>query len=264
MPLRWPTLPSINTGARVRSSLAAVFAASLLFGCGEIKSATEYLISGNEAFKRNDYKQAELDYKNAIRLEPNSSTALNNLGVVLNELGKYDDAQATLSKAISVDPKNVIAHYTLAQVFIKRGNYPEAIAEAHKSIELSSNEMGGHKALAEASLRKGKQEKNNDDLKSAIDEYHFILQSDSDDDAAHQNLGEALAATGDKDAALVEEKKAVELNPDNLGARKALATLLHEKGDNQDAVDQLDTVIKKDASDTEARKLRTEINGGTH
>jgi tetratricopeptide (TPR) repeat protein len=261
MPLRPNLLNSTKKFVPVRNSLLAFSLALVLFGCGELKSATEYLISGNEAFKRNDYKQAEIEYRKAIRLEPKSSTALNNLGVILNELGKYDDAVTILNQAISVDPKNVIAHYTLAQALTKKGMYAEAIVASRKAVELSNTEIGGHKALAYASLLKGKKEQNKEDLKVAIDEYRFILQSDSDDDVSHQNLGEALALYGDQTTALAEERKAVELNPDNLAARKLLAVYLHESGESEDAAKQLDTVIEKDPADAEARELRTKIAG---
>ena len=253
-PLLLNKMPKVNQGLRAAVTTAAC--AMLLFGCGEIKSATEYLISGNEAFQRQDYKQAEIEYKKAIHLEPNSSTALNNLGVVLNELGKYDDAVAILTRAVKIDPKNVIAHYTLAQALTKSGKYAEAIAAAKQAVELGNSDLGGHRALAQAALLKATKDKDNEALKLAIDEYHVILQVDPDDDQAHHNLGDALAMQNDKDGAIAEEKKAVELNEDNLAAHKSLAKLLHEKGDNAGAQKQLDIVIKKNPSDTEARTLR--------
>ena len=240
----------------LRVIATTVVCSMLLFGCGEIKSATEYLISGNEAFQRNDYKQAEIEYKKAIHLEPNSSTALNNLGVVLNELGKYDDAVAILTRAVKIDPKNVIARYTLAQALTKSGKYAEAIVEAKQAVELGNSDLGGHRALAQAALLKAKKDKDSEDLKLAIAEYHVILQVDPDDDQAHHNLGDALAMQNDKDGAITEQKKAVELNEDNLAAHKSLANLLHEKGDNEGAQKQLDIIIKKNPSDTEARTLR--------
>jgi tetratricopeptide (TPR) repeat protein len=254
-----PNLLSKAPTGRLKVSLLALFAALVMVGCGELKSATEYLIAGNEAFKRSDYKQAEIEYRNAIKLEPKSSTALNNLGVILNELGKYDDAVEILNKAIAVDPKNCIAHYTLSQSLIKKEQYPQAIIEARKAVELKNDEVGGHKALALASLMLGKKEQNKETLKVAVDEYHFILQSDNDDDSAHRNLGEALAAMDDKDSALVEVRKAVELNPDNLSARKLLAALLQEKGDKAEAGKQLDVIIQKDPADSEARKLKAQL-----
>ena len=67
MPLRRPLLSSTSTIAR-RAAAAVVAGACclFLFGC-ELRGATDYLIAGNEAFQRNDYKQAEVEYRNALR-----------------------------------------------------------------------------------------------------------------------------------------------------------------------------------------------------
>lgn len=259
MPQSWLLLKNKHT-VQIRAACLAVCTGFLLAGCGEFKSATEYLIAGNEAFKRSDYKQAEIEYRNALRLEPESSTALNNLGVILNELGRSDDAIEILSRAKKIDPKNVIAHYTLSQAQIKKGLYEEAILNAKRAIELSNDELGAHRALALATLMKAKRDSNQEDLKTAIGEYHTILQSESDDDAAHEHLAEALEMSGDKDGALCEAKKAVEDNADNLVARKLVARLLIDVGDKDGAAAQLKTVIEKDPADAEARKLQSSLD----
>jgi tetratricopeptide (TPR) repeat protein len=262
MPLR-PLLRSpinVSVGKRCLTALLILTASGMLAAC-EVRGAADYLISGNEAFQRNDYKEAEADYRHALKAEPNSSTALNNLGVILNELGRYDEAIDILSRAVKVDPKNTIAHYALSTALSKQGQYDRAMEEARTAISLSNSDLNGHRALANAALLKAKQQNNSDALHVAIEEYRTILQSDSDDDHAHQSLGVALGIQGDKEGALSEEKKAVELNPDNLGARKELARLLHDSGSNDEALKELDTVLEKDKTDAEARKMRDEIKG---
>lgn len=232
----------------------------MLGGC-EMRGATDYLISGNEAFQRNDYREAESDYRNALRIEPKSATALNNLGVILNELGKYDEAAAFLRQAIEVDDKNAIAHYALAQSLLKTGKYDQAVEQARKAITLTSDDMGGHRVLAQALLLRARQNNSADDMKTAAEEFHIILQADQDDDRAHAGLAEIEMMQADKPAAIGEATKSVELNPDNLGARKLLARLLHDQGNNAEALKQLDAVIQKNRSDDEAIQLRKQYQG---
>ena len=256
-------LPSTKNIVRMRAALAAVVAAASLSACAEYHSATDYLIAGNEAFQRNEYKQAEIEYRNAIKLDPTSETALNNLGVILNELGKSDEAIEVLRKAISIQQTNIIAHYTLSQALAKKGDLDGAIAEAKAALAQpkGNEELGAHKALAQASLQKAKKDKNQDALKVAIDEFHTLIQSEADDADAHFGLGDALNVSGDKEAAMTEVKKAVDLNPDLLTARKMLAQFYIEQGKKDAAAKELQTVLKKDPSDSEARKLQAEVGG---
>jgi len=69
-------------------------------------------------------------------------------------------------------------------------------------------------------------------------------------------LGEALEFSGDKEAAMTEAKKAVELNPDSVPAHKLLARLLIDAGDKDAAQSELKIVLEKDPSDADARKLQ--------
>jgi len=85
--------------------VAALLALVSLSACQlNLKTSTEYLISGNEYFKAGDYKNAENDYRTALKLDPSSATAKNNLGVILNEQGQYDEAIAMYHKALVIQP----------------------------------------------------------------------------------------------------------------------------------------------------------------
>ena len=244
----------------IKKLFSLVAVCCTLSACGEQKNHTEFLMAGNEAFKTGDYKQAEVEYQQALKLEPKSSTALNNLGVVQNELGKFDDAAATLERAVAADPKNAIAHYALAKSLIKKGNYTQALQEAQQSIALNqqqgSDELSGHRALAEAALLKAKSENNANDLNMAIEEYKYVIKEDPDDSESHTNLGDALAMQKNVDGALVELRKAIEIDDDNLEARKKIAELLHDRGDNVGALKEIDAVLAKNKTDNEARKMR--------
>jgi aspartyl-tRNA synthetase len=187
----------------------------LLTACGSFKTATDYLIAGREYFKAGDYKAAEKDFREALKREPKSATALNNLGVVLNELEKYDEAIDVLQQAIVVDPKNAIAPRALSTAYLAKQMNKEALLYAEKTMELAPSELSSHQALSDALLA-------NKEYKIAIDEYRYLLEADADDDTLHEKLGEALMGAGEKDAALAQWKKAIEINPQNNAAKQKL------------------------------------------
>lgn len=249
--------------ARSRAILGAMLCLGLS-ACTSFKTTNDYLISGNEAFKAGDYEAAERDYREAVKRDPEASTPLNNLGVVLNTLEKWDAAAEVLRKAVKADPKNAIAHYTLARALMKSGHVDEALTIAHEATQLAPDDLAAHRTLAETFLTKVKgNDSTADDLRFAIEEYRYIIRNDPDDDLAHQQLAEALALHKEVDSAVTEAQKAVDLNEDNFDARKVLAGLLAQKGDKTAAVTELDLVLKKNPGDAQARKLKESIETGT-
>ncbi len=72
---------TLSNLTRIKHSTAALLlpclCAAVLAGCGmKLKTSTDYLISGNEFFKAGDYKRAEVDYQEALKLEPNNATTI--------------------------------------------------------------------------------------------------------------------------------------------------------------------------------------------
>lgn len=223
--------------------------------CVSMKNSAEYLISGNEFFKVGDYTHAEKEYRDALKKSATpveKATALNNLGVVLNEEGHCAEAVEVFKEGLAIDPKNVIATYAMAQALVKLKRYDEAMQMARKAIEINPDEAGGHRALADAAFAKG-------EFQTAVDEYRYLTQADADDDEAHQNLGKALAANGDAAGAKVENQKALEINPDNALAITQNAELVFKQGDKAAALAEVNKALVKDPDLQEAKDLRSAL-----
>tara|TARA_B100000886_G_scaffold95254_1_gene63074 strand:+ start:628 stop:2112 length:1485 start_codon:yes stop_codon:yes gene_type:complete len=62
-----------------------------------------------------------------------------NYGAFLNEIGKPKEAELELRKAISLNPKYANAHYNLAVLFIGQGNLEKAELELKETIKLKSD-----------------------------------------------------------------------------------------------------------------------------
>ena len=79
----------------------------------------------------------------------------------------------------------------------------------------------------------------------AIDEYKKSLALNSDSSQTHNNLGSALAEAGKLDEARAEIDKAIELNPDNGSAHINLGHMLEVMGGHrQEAIDELQKGIE--------------------
>ena len=67
-----------------------------------------------------------------------------NYGIFLNEIGKHKEAELELKKAISLNPKYANAYYNLAVLFIGQGNLDKAELELKKAIKLKSDFATAH------------------------------------------------------------------------------------------------------------------------
>ena len=64
---------------------------------------------GNAYFANNDIANAEISYQRSVSLGSNSSKAFNNLGVISNKKGNFEEAKGYFLQAINVDKNSVEA-----------------------------------------------------------------------------------------------------------------------------------------------------------
>ena len=81
---------------------------------------------------------AEASHRRAIELEPNFSLAYSNLGNVLKDLERYDEAVDAHKKSIELDPAYAIAHNNLGTLFEDIGRFDEAEKCFAKAVEFES------------------------------------------------------------------------------------------------------------------------------
>jgi tetratricopeptide (TPR) repeat protein len=60
-------------------------------------------------------------------VEPGNTTALFNLGVALEDLGRLDEAAAVYETAVVHEPAHADAHFNLAQLYERMGKKAAAI-----------------------------------------------------------------------------------------------------------------------------------------
>ena len=76
--------------------------------------------------QKNNLKIAENLYKEILKINPNHSSAHNNLGIVLKELGEYQKAISCYEKAIQINPN-------YAHVYYNFGNILQELKELQKA-----------------------------------------------------------------------------------------------------------------------------------
>jgi len=75
------------------------------------------------------FKEAEASYTRAIALKPDFAEAYYNVGITLKELGRLDEAQASYTQAIALKPGFTQAHSHLGKILLMKGQHREGLNE---------------------------------------------------------------------------------------------------------------------------------------
>ena len=78
-------------------------------------------------------------YNQVLKINPNHSLALSNIGVIFNASGELQKAKECYEKAIEINPNYSDAHYNLGLIFNKSGENQKAKECYEKAIEINPN-----------------------------------------------------------------------------------------------------------------------------
>lgn len=82
---------------------------------------------------------AEAAYRSLLYIDPENSTALSNLGLLLQKKGKYMEAEGFYQRAMNCDPDNAYPYNNLAGLYHAMGEFDMAIPYAKKALEKKGN-----------------------------------------------------------------------------------------------------------------------------
>jgi cytochrome c-type biogenesis protein CcmH/NrfG len=121
----------------------------------------------------------------AVEEKPEHADGHDTLGAVLGQLGRTDEAAAQFSQAIRIQPNDSEAHCNLGNVLLARGQFADAANEFQTAIRVTQDFTTAHFGLAGALLNLGQTD-------AAIAQFHETLRLDPNMAAARDGLGKAL------------------------------------------------------------------------
>jgi len=80
--------------------------------------------------------RSKKDFSRAIGLNHKNSDAHNNLGIILANENKFDEALSNYNKAITLNPDYTQAYYNRGNLFKKENKFDEALSDYNKAVEL--------------------------------------------------------------------------------------------------------------------------------
>ena len=190
------------------------------------KAAIDLYNKALESVKDGHRDKAIEQLKGALAIHPTFVAALNGLGVQYLKLGKYEAASEAFTKALKITPGSFILHLNSGISLFNLNKHAEA--ETQFAAALANKEASG---------------------------------------TAHVYRARALIALNRLDDAALDLKRAIEIGGDDVKlAHRYLAGIYVEKGENVEAVKQLELYLKvsPDSKETEQIKnLIKELNKKT-
>jgi tetratricopeptide (TPR) repeat protein len=182
----------------------------------------------------------------ALRLEPESPVAHLNLGSALERQGRLQGAMQQYAEAIRIVPTYARAHTSMGVLLAKQGRYDEALEQHKEALRLEPGYAEAHSNLANVLASQGK-------FEEAEQHYTEALRLNPGYAKAHTNFGITLAMQKRFDEALHQFSEALRLEPDSAKAHANLAGLMMQQGQLQEAEQHFTEAVRLDPQYVNAR-----------
>jgi len=181
---------------------------------------TVLLITGRPR-ESGDYsrKASEIRLRAAVEADPANARGFNDLGALLAQTGRVEEAVAQFEKAVALKPDFAAARANLGGALAKLGKLDEALAQLRKALELDAGYAPAHYNLGLVLSQRG-------DAQGAIREWRSALDLDPKYAEAHASLADALYAQGRTAEALAHWRDCIELQPNDAPALLRAAWVL--------------------------------------
>jgi tetratricopeptide (TPR) repeat protein len=142
-----------------------------------------------------DWKGAEEEFREAIRINPNYAPAHHFFADYLKAMGRFDEALRQIEKAQELDPLSLAINTGVGHVLYLSGQYDKAIEQYRRAVELDPSFMVTHVWFGRPYLEKGM-------YAEAIAELQTAVKLSGEGTLALAMLGHGLASAGLKDEAM--------------------------------------------------------------
>src|SRR5262245_51708207 len=175
------------------------------------------------------YADIETLWRTTLARNPECWMAHTNLGLVLLQQARLDDAIAHYRSALQMQPDSWDAEYNLGTALVRKGQVDEAIRHCERAVAMRPTDPDAQVSLGDALLRKGRTD-------DAIDHYQKAMMARPDHFLSRYGLCQALLEKGEFDSAIQVCRSALELWPSDAACHTALAIALEEKGKPAEAI----------------------------
>ncbi|MEQ8786497.1 MAG: tetratricopeptide repeat protein [Pirellulaceae bacterium] len=169
-------------------------------------------------------------FEKAISLDSMLADSHYNLGTALRQLGRPEEAVASLRRAVALSPQFPEALFNLGNLLRDQESHEEAVTFLRRAVVVRPGYKKARKNLAQLLQRQATRAQEDGDREAAHRCFGEVVELLEGFDAAHAQLGYALAALGEHEAAIDHYRQALVKNEELVEARINLGASLHHLG----------------------------------
>ncbi len=188
------------------------------------KNSEAYFYIGNIYHIQGQLGKAVKAFNKVLEIDPNNTDASISLSVILNDIGRYEDAKVIFDKANEqvknepdgikdphVNKKFANRHFELAELYFSYSRYEEALFEYNKSIGLDPENLEARIKIAKVYSKKGYLAKAMDELRKLKSERPAYIPARIALGLLHYGQGNVVEAQSEWQQALMKDPENQEL-----------------------------------------------------
>ncbi len=164
-------------------------------------------------------EEAVIQFRHALRINPHLYDAHNNLGIILFEQAEYDEAVVHFNEALRLKPDFHNARQNLGIVYVAQGKLEQAAEQFEEALRLKPDWPQTHNKLAAVFLKLGR-------LDDAAIHYEYSVELDPDQPDVHKELGMLFLQRSDFERVIYHWQKALDLQPQSIELMNNLAWIV--------------------------------------
>jgi tetratricopeptide (TPR) repeat protein len=210
-------------------------------------SAQDLLVLGDAYYHMRQYLDAEKIYDQILNLSPDNPDVLNNRGILLRQLERYEESLADFNRSLQIRPNHPVVLMNRGNTYNALGRYEKAIDDFNLSLKLRpDNPMTlSNRSIAYYYLKR---------YEEALADCNRSLELRPDDPDTLGNRGITYGHLERWNEALADFKRSLKLRPDDPNTLYNLACLYALEGKIDDTITNLEKAIYLDSKNREMAK----------
>jgi cellulose synthase operon protein C len=241
-------------GSILRSIVFLTVASAVMVNCSRDPNVRKqkYLESGQRYFEKGKYREAVIQFSNALQVDANFADAHYQLAGAYLKLLQWRQAYEELSRTIELQPQNYSAHLDLANLLISAHDLKQAQEHTNLLLEKQPNSAQVHAAAADLLAAQG-------NIPAAIQEAQRAIDLNPQRWESYLAMARLQMNANQPELAENNFKKAVEIAPEATPARLALGNYYQFRGRFPDAEQQVLQAIKADPKNPDPRSALVQL-----